>query len=125
MSMKPRAFRVRNFLAALSLAMFFSSAVGAQEKKDKAEEKKKSSVHAVVGATVLPVSGPMVRRGTVTWKDGKILEVGAELDPPEGAEVHKGEGLYVCPGFVSVVSMGVGIETSAGNIKNGLNPWDR
>ena len=65
MSMKPRAFRVRNFLAALSLAMFFSSAVGAQEKKDKAEEKKKSSVHAVVGATVLPVSGPMVSKRRV------------------------------------------------------------
>ena len=125
MSMKPRAFRVMNFLAAFSLAMFFSSAVGSQEKKEKEEEKKKSSVHAVVGATVLPVSGPMVRRGTVTWKDGKILEVGAELDPPEGAEVHKGKGLYVCPGFVSVVSMGVGIETSSGNIRNGLNPWDR
>ena len=93
--------------------------------EDKTKKEEKSVIQAVVGATVLPVSGPMVRRGTVTWKDGKILEVAAELPAPEGATVYNGEGLYVCPGFVSVVASGVGIETSSGNIGNGLDPWDR
>ena len=123
MKTSSRVFRIMGFLAALSLPLFFSATLGAQEKKGK--EEKKPAVVAIVGATVLPVSGPMVRRGTVLWQDGKILDVGAELTLPEGAEVHKGEGLYVCPGFVSIVSMGVGIETSSGNIRNGLNPWDR
>ncbi len=134
--------RLPVFLSVALLAVSLSLTLAAQVKKpeekkpeqkkseqkkseQKKPEEKKPAVHAVVGATVLPVSGPMVRRGTVTWKDGKILEVGSEITPPEGAEVHKGEGLYVCPGFVSIVSMGVGIETSSGNMKNGLNPWDR
>jgi len=109
-------------LLSLVLSAFFCALLGAEETKEK---EKKPVVQAVVGATVLPVSGPMVRRGTVIWKDGKILEVAAELAAPEGARVHDAEGLYVCPGFVAVVAMGVGIETSSGNIGNGLNPWDR
>jgi len=122
MTSRTRNHRMPALLLSLVLSAFFCASLGAEETREK---EKKSIVQAVVGATVLPVSGPMVRRGTVIWKDGKILEVAAELAAPEGARVHDAEGLYVCPGFVSIVAMGVGIETSSGNIGNGLNPWDR
>ena len=122
MTSRTRNHRMPTLLLSLVLSAFFCASLSGEETR---EEEKKSAVQAIVGATVLPVSGPMVRRGTVTWKDGKILEVAAELAAPEGARIHDAEGLYVCPGFVAVVAMGVGIETSSGNIGNGLDPWDR
>jgi hypothetical protein len=81
-------------------------------------------VVAVVGATVFPVSTPRIRRGTVIWRGSKIEAVGAELEPPAGAEVHRGEGLYVTPGFVSIVAAGVGLERPQGSIEHSLDPYD-
>lgn len=39
-------------------------------------------------------------RGDILIKDGKILEVGENLNIPEGAEVIDAEGMWVMPGFI-------------------------
>ena len=79
---------------------------------------------AVVGATVFPVSRPMIRRGTVIWKQGKIVEVGSEIAVPEGAEVIPGDDLYVTPGFVAIAAAAVGIRRAQGDIRHSLDPYD-
>ena len=63
---------------------------------------------AIVGATVLPISGPPIEQGTVLVRDGKIAAVGASLSVPEGTRIVDGTGRYLMPGIIDVHShMGV------------------
>ena len=63
---------------------------------------------AIVGATVLPVSGPPIPNGTVLVGGGKIVAVGADVQVPEDAEVVDGSGSFLMPGIIDVHShMGV------------------
>ena len=91
------------------------------------EEKKKEPgpIHAIVGARVLPVAGPLIHRGTVLFQDGKILRLGAEVPLPDGAFVHDAAGKYVTPGLVAVEASGVGIGRSDGKLEYGLDPYQR
>jgi len=120
--MKQSKFHVL-VLAVLAVFILTSDrALFAQDAKP-TEKEKKSEVTAIVGATVHPVTRGKIRRGTVIWKDGLLVDIGSELTVPEGATVIDGEGLYVCPGFVSVVSSGLGTEGSGGDLKSSLDPW--
>ncbi|HEY3246136.1 MAG TPA: amidohydrolase family protein, partial [Phycisphaerae bacterium] len=57
-------------------------------------------IYAIVGATVHPVSGPAIERGTVVIMNGRIDAVGAGLAPPPKAGVIDGRGLHVYPGLI-------------------------
>ena len=52
---------------------------------------------AIVGATIHPVSGPDVDRGTLVVRDGKIVAVAAGAAPPAGIPVVDGAGQHVYP----------------------------
>ena len=54
---------------------------------------------AIVGATIHPVSGPAIERGTIVFDKGKITAVGKEVMPPPDAEVIRLEGKHVYPGL--------------------------
>ena len=43
-----------------------------------------------------------IERGTVVIEDGRILEVGADLRPPPGAEVTQLPGTTLVPGFIDI-----------------------
>jgi len=63
---------------------------------------------AIVNATLLPVSGPTVPKGTLLVRDGKIAAVGANVTVPAGVEVVDAGGRYLMPGIIDVHShMGV------------------
>lgn len=104
-----------------ALICCFGSARG---QAGKTEKPKDESVVAVVGATVLPVSRAMIRRGTVIWKGGKIEAVGSELEVPQGAKVYNADGKYVCPGFIAIGAAGLGMETPRGDLRHSLDPYD-
>jgi imidazolonepropionase-like amidohydrolase len=59
-----------------------------------------SSVVAVVGGHVVPITSPPVPGGTVLVEDGRITAVGADVEVPEGAQVVDATGRWVLPGFV-------------------------
>lgn len=59
---------------------------------------------AVVGALLMPASGPPIPEGTVVVRDGRIVSVEAGRAVPAGAEVIDGTGMVVTPGFVAVES---------------------
>jgi imidazolonepropionase-like amidohydrolase len=93
---------------------------------------------AITGGTVYPVSGPKIENGTVILRDGKIVQVGAGLAAPAGAQVIDARGKWVTPGLihggtslglVEVGSISDTRETSqqgevnaAFNVAEGLNP---
>jgi imidazolonepropionase-like amidohydrolase len=56
--------------------------------------------HAIVGARIYPVSGNVVHKGTVLWKDGKLTAVGADIELPSDTRVIRGDEMTVTPGFI-------------------------
>ena len=59
---------------------------------------------AIRNARVVPVSGPVIAKGTVVLRDGLIDAVGADASIPAGAWVIEGDGLTVYPGLIDALS---------------------
>ncbi|MEO6447497.1 MAG: amidohydrolase family protein [Gemmatimonadaceae bacterium] len=60
------------------------------------------------GGTIIPVDGPVITRGSVVMRDGKIVSVGSNVAVPAGAEVIDVSGKYVMPGLVdAMTSLGI------------------
>jgi imidazolonepropionase-like amidohydrolase len=55
---------------------------------------------AIVGATIHPVSGPPIERGTILLRDGRIVAVGTDLAVPEDAVRIDATGRWVTPGLI-------------------------
>ena len=96
--------------------------------KEEAAEKKapKPKWVAIEGGTIFPVSGPVIKEGTILIKDGKIAALGSGLKAPEGATVVDARGKFVCPGFVAVTSRGIlGVRrgSSKERAKDGFDPF--
>ncbi len=67
-------------------------------------------------ATIVPVRGPVISKGSVALRDGLIDAVGAEVPVPPGAWVIEGEGLTVYPGLIDAASSwGLPSNLGAGN----------
>jgi imidazolonepropionase-like amidohydrolase len=63
--------------------------------------------YAITNAKIIPVSGPLMERGTVVIRDGLIAAVGEKVSVPADARVIDGTGLTVYPGlFDSNTSLG-------------------
>ena len=55
-------------------------------------------------ARIVPVSGPILLKGSILVQDGLIVAVGEGLTAPAGAQVIEGEGLTVYPGLIDGLS---------------------
>ncbi|GMU66659.1 MAG: amidohydrolase [Acidobacteriota bacterium] len=95
---------------------------------------------AITGATVHPVSGPVIENATVVIADGRIAAVGADVAVPAGARVVDARGKVVTPGLldssagVAAVEIGAYDDTTESRVEDdrltaafdvvdGLNPW--
>lgn len=58
------------------------------------------NVYAIVGATIHPVSGPVIESGTVVMENGKITAVGKQVPIPPAAIKIDAKGMNVYPGFI-------------------------
>ncbi|MCZ6779257.1 MAG: hypothetical protein O7F16_09860, partial [Acidobacteria bacterium] len=72
--------------------------------KDEDGGRKAPQILAIVDATVISVTGPVLNNATVLLRDGKIEDVGQGVDVPKRARVVDGTGLYVMPGLVDTHS---------------------
>src|SRR5579859_2826547 len=59
-----------------------------------------TGVYAIVGAKIEVGDGRVIDKGTILIRDGLIVGVGPKLTVPPDAEVIKGDGLTVYPGFI-------------------------
>jgi len=55
---------------------------------------------AVTNARIHTVAGPVIERGTIVFRDGRIIAVGADVQPPAGARIIDGTGRTVTPGLL-------------------------
>jgi hypothetical protein len=83
--------------AALVTLVSFGGSVAAQASSE-------PGVVALVGGEVRPVSGPVLAKGTVLLKDGRIEAVGADVEVPAGATVIDCKGRIVTPGLIDADS---------------------
>ncbi len=108
------------------------------KKSETAKEEPKGPITALVGATIHPVTQSVIRNGTVLIQDGKILNVGKNVEIPKGAKVIDAKGKHITPGFVAMNMSGVGLSTqrssrggssnrrsSSGSVTDTLDPFDR
>ncbi|HME10675.1 MAG TPA: amidohydrolase family protein [Bryobacteraceae bacterium] len=79
------------------ILVFFSSFAGALW----AQQPTALAIH---NARIVPVSGPVIAKGTVVVRDGLIETVGANVDIPADAWVVEGDGLTVYPGLIDSLS---------------------
>jgi imidazolonepropionase-like amidohydrolase len=54
---------------------------------------------AITNATIHPVSGPAIARGTIVFDQGRITALGQDVTLPDGAEVIDAQGKHVYPGL--------------------------
>ena len=83
--------RTAGALAALALALGATAPVGAQ-------------TYAIQGGTVHTLAGDEPFVGTVVIREGRIVEVGENVQVPAGAEVIDATGRHVYPGLFDAVS---------------------
>ncbi len=97
---------------ALALALAAFPAVARAEGDAPSPAGADGAVVALVGGEVRPVSGPVLPRGTVLLRGGRIAAVGADVAVPEGARVIDCAGAVVTPGLIDA------------DCALGLTPWD-
>jgi imidazolonepropionase-like amidohydrolase len=114
--------------AAVAAAMFATQAMPAA-----------AQTFAIANARIHTVSGPVIERGTVLVRDGRIAQVGASVTVPSGTRIIDAAGKVVTPGLIdSHTTLGlveVGLEdntvdasttddrvTAAFNVADALNP---
>jgi imidazolonepropionase-like amidohydrolase len=67
------------------------------------------AVWAITNATIHPISGVTISRGTVVISGAKIQAVGANVQVPAGAKVVDAAGAHVYPGFINArTTIGIG-----------------
>ncbi|HEY5838921.1 MAG TPA: amidohydrolase family protein [Pyrinomonadaceae bacterium] len=59
-----------------------------------------TDTYAITNARIVTGSGPVIDRGTVVFRDGLIVAVGANVAAPADARVIDGTGLTVYPGII-------------------------
>ena len=75
-----------------------------------------SDVILIKNGTIVPVTGDVIPNGSLLIKDGKIVEIGRNINAPEGALVLDAQGKYVYPGLVApMTAIGVTGYPGAGN----------
>jgi imidazolonepropionase-like amidohydrolase len=60
----------------------------------------RGETYAITNARIVPITGPVIERGTVVIRDGKIAAVGRNVSIPAGARVINAQGMWVYPGFI-------------------------
>src|SRR5438874_2853104 len=65
-------------------------------------------------ATIMTATGQEIPNGAIAFKDGRIVALGATVEPPAGAVVVDGAGRYVTPGLIDTNSH-LGVYAAPGN----------
>lgn len=91
---------MRIFHSTLFSPLALGLAITACSLKVQAQTSSVNTVFAIVGARIEIGNGTIIPKGTVIIRDGLIEAVGADIKVPLEAEIIKGDGLTVYPGFI-------------------------
>jgi imidazolonepropionase-like amidohydrolase len=93
---------MRAIVLNLCLFVFVCGSISVLAQSDGSQQNKtgRAGTFAIVGARVVPVSGPVIENGTVVIQNGKVVAVGVGVPVPSGAEKIDGKGLSIFPGMI-------------------------
>ena len=82
-------------------------------------------VTAIRGGDLYTITGGIIKNGTILIKDGKISDIGQNIEIPEKAKVIEAGGKVVMPGLVAVnAEVGVIGYPNITRIADSLDPFD-
>ncbi|CAM2010449.1 amidohydrolase family protein [Acanthopleuribacter pedis] len=61
---------------------------------------KQSQPVAIKDVMIVPVSGPVIEKGTIVFSEGKIAALGTDVAIPAGSKIIDGQGRRVVPAFI-------------------------
>ncbi|WP_111670083.1 amidohydrolase family protein [Algoriphagus litoralis] len=85
-------------IVGLLLSGFLSSTVWSQS--DPTGKRRISDTYAITNATIFAGPGQQGTKGTIVFREGVILGMGANLSIPKEAQVIMGDSLFIYPGFI-------------------------
>lgn len=81
-------------------------------------------ITAIQGGSLYTITSGIIKNGTILIKDGKIWDVGQNIEIPEGAKVIDAKGKIVMPGLIAAsADMGIGPFGSTDKIADSLDPF--
>ncbi|HKO05793.1 MAG TPA: amidohydrolase family protein [Candidatus Acidoferrales bacterium] len=95
-------------LATLALAAFALLPAHAQE-KSKGKSPDAGKTYAIRGAKITTLAGPVIEKGNIVIRGGRIVAIGADAAIPPDAEVLDAAGLEAYPGMFDAVDQ-VGLQ---------------
>ena len=95
--------------AAIVLAAGLVPGAPAQVTPKPRPPKDAGKTYAIRGAKITTLAGPVIEKGNIVMRDGRIIAVGADAAIPADAEVIDGTGLEAYPGMIDAVDQ-VGLE---------------
>jgi len=69
------------------------------------ESPQKADVYAITNATIVPVTAPIIEKGTVLVSRGRIAAVGAEVEVPQEATIIDAKGMYIYPAMINSLTI--------------------
>lgn len=114
-----------SFLAARPAHAFQDAPAEGAKPAEGGDDKKKEEKEewfAVTNGDVFTGTGSLLRGMTVLAKNGVIVEIGAEVDIPEGAKVLDAKGMRVYPGLVATSSTGL-FGGSISELEDSVDPF--
>ncbi|NMC65880.1 MAG: amidohydrolase family protein [Acidobacteria bacterium] len=101
------------FFAAILLSLTLLSPCFSLAQQPAAQAQKDSEIIAIIGAKIVPVTGPVIESGSILIKDGRIADLGAKVSIPANARVIEAKGLTAYPGMIDSYSW-LGLEEISG-----------
>jgi len=89
----------RLFFAAVLFSLTWLPPYFSLAQQPAAQVQKHSEMIAIVGAKLVTVTGPVIESGSILIKDGRIIDLGASISIPAGANVIEAKGLTAYPGM--------------------------
>ncbi|MEO1523958.1 MAG: amidohydrolase family protein [Planctomycetota bacterium] len=102
-----------------------SAAAAKVDKEKKDAEAKDEKILVIRGGDIQTVTQGVIREGTIVIRDGKIDEIGTDIEVPDGATVIDATGKRLTPGFVALNVSRLGLARSTTSLQDSLNPFDR
>ena len=82
------------------IVALFAFLIASALRSGEAQRRNGTDTYAITNARIVTVSGPVIERGTVVFRDGLIVAVGPNVTAPADARVIDGTGLTVYPGII-------------------------
>lgn len=94
--------KIRIFLLCFTLCLsgysqdYFPSNTGVKSSKN--------HYHAIVNATLHVTPNSTIQKGSLLFKDGKIIAAGSNIKLPENTVTHEAKGKHIYPSFIELHS---------------------